>query len=175
MYEACCVQNMICVLSSSSGEEVLQPCALLLQGSVFFPIPDGTGIMFNLSGTSDPPRANNRITREVPCKTNYIEILPVENWLKKPQRWVISLDVLRLGHLIICQSTRAINRQTSHLSRPLIRCSCSLPLPHWWSSEWKSWTNTVIMQSSVSLQHFQPLRWVFKWSLICIQLLWKSS
>lgn len=59
------------------------PC---LQGSIFFPLPDGTGLMFNLVGTADAPRPNGKVTRDIPCKTWYNEMLPVHNWLKKPQR-----------------------------------------------------------------------------------------
>jgi len=62
---------------------------LSLQGTVFFPLPDGTGLLYNMSGTADPPKPNSRITRDVPCKTPYTEILSVYNWLKHPQRSVL--------------------------------------------------------------------------------------
>jgi len=53
---------------------------------VFFALPGGSGLEYSLSGTSEPPKPINRISREVPCKTDYIEPLTVENWLSKPQR-----------------------------------------------------------------------------------------
>ena len=58
----------------------------LIQGTVFFPLPDGNGLLYNLVGTATEPKVAARITREVPCKTNAVEMLPVTNWLKKPQR-----------------------------------------------------------------------------------------
>jgi len=60
----------------------------IFQGNIFFPLPDGTGLMYNVSGSADPPKPNGKINREVPCKTMYMEMLPVHNWLKKPQRFV---------------------------------------------------------------------------------------
>ena len=57
------------------------------QGSIFFPFPDGTGQMFMLSGAADAPKATAKIIKEIPCKTLYTELLSVQNWLKKPQRY----------------------------------------------------------------------------------------
>ncbi|KAL3860158.1 hypothetical protein ACJMK2_010318 [Sinanodonta woodiana] len=65
------------------------------QGSVFFPLPDGTGMMYNLQGTADPPKPNAKINREVPCKTTYTETLMVQNWLKKPQRFRVKIEPIR--------------------------------------------------------------------------------
>ncbi|CAH1779299.1 unnamed protein product [Owenia fusiformis] len=65
------------------------------QGTVFFPLPDGTGYLFNVSGTSEAPRAVSKLVRDIPCKTNYSEILPVNNWLKKPQRFRIKFEMIR--------------------------------------------------------------------------------
>ena len=44
--------------------------------------------MYNLAGTSEPPRPAGKIHRDVPSKVWYNEMLPVHNWLKKPQRLV---------------------------------------------------------------------------------------
>jgi len=51
-------------------------------------LPGGAGLEYSLSGTSQPPKPINRISRELPCKTEYTEPLAVENWLSKPQRLV---------------------------------------------------------------------------------------
>ena len=59
---------------------------VFFQGSIFFPLPDGTGIMYNLVGTAEAPRPNGKVHRDVPSKVWYNEMLPVHNWLKKPQR-----------------------------------------------------------------------------------------
>lgn len=55
---------------------------------MFFPLPDGNGLLYNLVGTATEPKVAARFTKEVPCKTNAVEMLPVTNWLKKPQRYV---------------------------------------------------------------------------------------
>lgn len=66
-----------------------------LQGSVFFPLPDGTGILQNLSGTADPPKNSGSLTKEIPCKTSHTELLTVENWLRQPQRFRAFVENVR--------------------------------------------------------------------------------
>jgi len=58
----------------------------VVQGSVFFPLPDGQGLMYYVSGTAEPPKPNGKVTRDVPCKTAFVETLAVQNWLSKSQR-----------------------------------------------------------------------------------------
>ena len=58
----------------------------VFQGTIFFPLPDGTGLLFNLVGTAEPPKPSGKVMRDVPCKTTYTEPLTIVNWLKKPQR-----------------------------------------------------------------------------------------
>ncbi|XP_052229341.1 hydrocephalus-inducing protein homolog isoform X3 [Dreissena polymorpha] len=64
-------------------------------GSIFFPLPDGSGLMFNLLGTAEAPRPNGKINRDIPSKTWYNEMLPVTNWLKKPQRFKVKIEPVR--------------------------------------------------------------------------------
>lgn len=56
-------------------------------GSIFFPFPDGNGLLYNLLGTAEPPKIPPQISREIPCKTPHIELLTVENWVRRPQRY----------------------------------------------------------------------------------------
>ncbi|XP_053402100.1 hydrocephalus-inducing protein homolog isoform X11 [Mercenaria mercenaria] len=65
------------------------------QGSIFFPLPDGTGLMFNLVGTAEAPRPSGKVQRDIPSKTWYNEMLPVQNWLKKPQRFRVKVEPMR--------------------------------------------------------------------------------
>ena len=65
------------------------------QGTVFFPLPDGTGLLFNLTGTAEAPRAVSKISRDVPCKTAYTEVLSITNWLNKPQRFKVNKEMVR--------------------------------------------------------------------------------
>jgi hydrocephalus-inducing protein len=71
------------------------------QGTLFFPLPDGTGLLYNLSGGADPPKAVSKINRDVPCKTSYTEMLSVTNWLRKPQRLDI-LEYFKTKHYLTC-------------------------------------------------------------------------
>ncbi|CAM5150043.1 unnamed protein product [Eretmochelys imbricata] len=65
------------------------------QGSIFFPLPDGTGLLYLLQGTAEPPKSSGTIVREVPCKTTYTELLPISNWLNKPQRFHVVVDMIK--------------------------------------------------------------------------------
>ena len=64
-------------------------------GTLFFPLPDGNGLLYNVVGNADAPRASGKFVREVPCKTPYTELLPIENWLKKPQRFRVTHEVTK--------------------------------------------------------------------------------
>ncbi|MCJ8733357.1 hypothetical protein PDJAM_G00222410, partial [Pangasius djambal] len=64
-------------------------------GSVFFSFPDGSGMLYTLQGTAEPPKAVSTISREVPCKTSYTEIVPVHNWLPKPQRFRAIVEMIK--------------------------------------------------------------------------------
>ncbi|KAM3920677.1 hydrocephalus-inducing protein homolog [Leptodactylus fuscus] len=65
------------------------------QGSVFFPLPDGTGLIYLLQGQAEPPKSSGTVIREVPCKTSYTELLTVSNWLRKTQRFHAIIDILK--------------------------------------------------------------------------------
>ena len=55
-------------------------------GSIFFPFPDGNGLLHNLLGTAEAPKVAGVISQEIPCKTPHTELLTVENWTRRPQR-----------------------------------------------------------------------------------------
>ncbi|KAM6223795.1 hydrocephalus-inducing protein homolog [Rhynchocyon petersi] len=65
------------------------------QGTLFFPLPDGTGWLYSLHGTSEVPKAVANIFREVPCKTPYTELLSITNWLNKPQRFRVIVEMTK--------------------------------------------------------------------------------
>lgn len=66
-----------------------------IQGSIFFPLPDGTGILYNLIGTSDAPKHSGSIVQDIPCKTSHVESLSVHNWLRQPQRFRAYIEMIR--------------------------------------------------------------------------------
>ncbi|XP_069757040.1 hydrocephalus-inducing protein homolog [Narcine bancroftii] len=65
------------------------------QGLVFFPLPDGAGLLYLLQGNAEPPKAIAVITREVPCKTSHTVTFSVSNWLHSPQRFRAIIDLLK--------------------------------------------------------------------------------
>ncbi|XP_039456431.1 hydrocephalus-inducing protein homolog [Oreochromis aureus] len=65
------------------------------QGSVFFAFPDGTGILYSLQGTADPPKAEDTIVHELPAKTSHAVLLPVHNWLSRQQRFLVQLEIVK--------------------------------------------------------------------------------
>jgi hydrocephalus-inducing protein len=62
------------------------------EGSVFFPIPDGTGLLYRLVGRAEAPQPEGRIERTVPAKASHVESLRVSNWLARPQRFKVIID-----------------------------------------------------------------------------------
>ncbi|XP_064419099.1 hydrocephalus-inducing protein-like [Latimeria chalumnae] len=69
------------LLDSPKAEEIIRKSYVYV--SIFFPHPDGTGILYILHGMADPPKAVATINREMPSKTVYTEVLSVNNWLRK--------------------------------------------------------------------------------------------
>ncbi|NXS73554.1 HYDIN protein, partial [Pandion haliaetus] len=69
------------------------------QGSIFFPLPDGTGLYYLLQGTAEAPKCSGTIFRQVPCRTSYTELIPVLNWLNRPQRFLVVVDILKPENL----------------------------------------------------------------------------
>ncbi|KAJ1501628.1 hypothetical protein HMI55_003297 [Coelomomyces lativittatus] len=52
-------------------------------GTVFFPLPDGSGLLYKVTGTVEKPFPCSSIQREILSKKNHCETLSVTNWLKK--------------------------------------------------------------------------------------------
>ncbi|TPP57522.1 Hydrocephalus-inducing protein [Fasciola gigantica] len=65
------------------------------KGTLFFPLPDGNGLLYNLSGTSDPPKPLVKISREVECKLTHTEVISVPNWLCQAQRFRVTREIVR--------------------------------------------------------------------------------
>ena len=42
---------------------------------MFFALPDGNGLLYNVTGTAEGPKPINNVQREVPCKTPYTEFV----------------------------------------------------------------------------------------------------
>ena len=61
-------------------------CNVLIQGSIFFPLPDEKGLSFNLIGSADAPKAKDKIVGDRECKVPHVLSMMVDNWLRRPQR-----------------------------------------------------------------------------------------
>ena len=62
------------------------------KGFIFFPLPDGSAITYELKGTATEPAVLDTISRDLPAKKPYTESLSVTNWLKTTQRFKVTID-----------------------------------------------------------------------------------
>ena len=46
-------------------------------------------------GISEPPKHSGSIVVEIPCKTSHVEMIPVQNWLQRPQRFRAFIEMIR--------------------------------------------------------------------------------
>ncbi|XP_074748293.1 hydrocephalus-inducing protein homolog isoform X5 [Strix uralensis] len=69
------------------------------EGSLYFPLPNGTGLYYLLQGTAETPKCSGTIFQQVPCRTSYTELIPVSNWLNRPQRFLVVVDMLKPENL----------------------------------------------------------------------------
>ncbi|KTG35348.1 hypothetical protein cypCar_00023228 [Cyprinus carpio] len=65
------------------------------EGSVFFSFPDGSGILYILHGTSEPPKAEGTITEEIKCKSHHTQTVSLHNWLPRPQRFRAVMELIK--------------------------------------------------------------------------------
>lgn len=63
------------------------------RGSLFFPQPNGTALLYKLSGQAKAPDCEDELAREVTAKKNTFIVIPVKNWLKSAQRFKVSWEV----------------------------------------------------------------------------------
>ncbi|CAJ1057600.1 hydrocephalus-inducing protein homolog isoform X2 [Xyrichtys novacula] len=63
-------------------------------GFVFFSFPDGSGMLYSLQGTAEPPKPEDTIPHELPAKTYQTQMIPVHNWLSKQQRFCVLMEIL---------------------------------------------------------------------------------
>ena len=53
------------------------------KGSLFFPLPNGTALLYKLIGVANEPEVEDNIQASVIAKKNTFVIIPVKNWLKE--------------------------------------------------------------------------------------------
>ena len=90
-------QEMISVTPGQPATYVLTYTPLTMtkaephKGVAFFPLPDGSAIMYTLVGTADAPDSAGTISKEFQCKVQSVIPLKVSNWLRRPQRFKVSV------------------------------------------------------------------------------------
>lgn len=60
------------------------------KASLFFPLPNGTALLYNLNGVATEPEAENLPQETVQAKKARFVVIPVKNWLKTDQRFKVS-------------------------------------------------------------------------------------
>lgn len=79
-------------------------------GSVFFPIPDGTGLLYYLHGMAAPPTAQEVLEVQISAKQQHVESISIYNWLPHPQRFRVTFDREQCDETTVIQA-----RQMDHL------------------------------------------------------------
>ena len=57
------------------------------QGSLFFPLPNGTALLYNLNGVATPPESEGQITETIVARKPKNFVVQVKNWSKQTQRY----------------------------------------------------------------------------------------
>lgn len=57
-------------------------------GSLFFPLPNGSALLYTLKGVATEPDCEEVITETVPARTNQNIVINVKNWARTTQRFV---------------------------------------------------------------------------------------
>jgi hydrocephalus-inducing protein len=63
------------------------------KGSLFFPLPNGTALLYRLVGTATEPDTEKEIAETVQAKKAKSIIIPVNNWLKTAQRFLVTWEI----------------------------------------------------------------------------------
>lgn len=63
------------------------------KGGLFFPLPNGTALLYRLIGTATAPGPEQELQETVTAKKAKSIIIPVQNWSKQPQRFRASWKV----------------------------------------------------------------------------------
>lgn len=71
----------------TKNEEVPEIKQISHEASLFFPIPDGTALMYKMVGTAKPTGFLKTFDLTCKAKENLIHLIPVKNWLKTAQRF----------------------------------------------------------------------------------------
>ncbi len=80
-------------LSMTRGTEGLAKAPEAHFGSLFFPLPDGSALLYHLKGTALRPRAEQTLEVAFKAKQSSQHALQVKNWLPQNQRFAVSWEI----------------------------------------------------------------------------------
>ncbi|CAM9230380.1 unnamed protein product, partial [Phaeothamnion confervicola] len=63
------------------------------EGSLFFALPDGGALLYRLHGTAAAPASAGTVELSTPAKTALSFTVPVTNWLRRPQRLSVRVEL----------------------------------------------------------------------------------
>lgn len=63
------------------------------KGGLFFPLPNGTALLYNLIGTANEPEAEGNLTETVVAKKAKNVMVPIKNWSRESQRFSAKWEV----------------------------------------------------------------------------------
>ena len=79
------------------------------EGKLFFPMPDGSALMFNLVGKSNPSGPAESTTLTLKSKTEITHTINLNNWLKEVQRFNVQCDLDTKDDSIIISYAKTID------------------------------------------------------------------
>jgi len=95
------MSKTIKVKKQNGDEEVEEEEVDTHKGGLFFPLPNGTALLYRLVGTANAPDAENEIQETVTAKKAKSIIIPVKNWSKQSQRfnasWKVEATLIQLS------------------------------------------------------------------------------
>ena len=95
---------------AAAGDPALQQVGLAVhKGSVFFPLPDGSGLLYALQGKADKPAAAPAVAARAQAKKALNFVVPVTNWMRATQRFTASWDASKLPAASQLKGARALD------------------------------------------------------------------
>jgi hypothetical protein len=64
------------------------------RGSLFIGTPDGKAFSYDLVGTATAPKSDQKIESRAPCKKQFVQKVPVKNWLQERQRFDAKVELV---------------------------------------------------------------------------------
>ncbi|DAZ93738.1 TPA: hypothetical protein N0F65_007364 [Lagenidium giganteum] len=83
---------MYCPLTMTKQSEDDEARPDLHRGSIFFAIPDGSALLYNVVGKAFAPASSGTLTLSASAKKALPISIPIKNWLKAPQTFTVAIE-----------------------------------------------------------------------------------